>query len=163
MADEVTLKLAGAEDAAGLLKFLRQASTESDAILIPYLDQITVEREAQDLANIQENPDSLMLLAKLGEETIGVLTIMVMPEFESRGELGVVVGKDYWHNGIGSLLVDESLYWFDNFCPLEELYLDVYADNLNAIKLYQKFGFTEIGRTTDQEGRKLIQMTYEHN
>lgn len=31
------------------------------------------------------------------------------------GELGLVVFKDYWYNGIGLLLFDEVFYWFVNF------------------------------------------------
>ena len=43
MADQVEIKLATADDAPAVLDFLRQAATETDAVLIPHLDQVTVD------------------------------------------------------------------------------------------------------------------------
>lgn len=42
MADEVQIKLAAADDAANILAFLRKAATESDAVLIPHLADVTI-------------------------------------------------------------------------------------------------------------------------
>lgn len=61
-----------------------------------------------------------------------------------RAELGITVRKDYWGQGIGSLLMKELIkYAKEN--RIEILNLDVRSDNVNAIHLYEKFGFKHIG------------------
>lgn len=77
------------------------------------------------------------------------------------GELGVVVRKKYWRNGIGRLLVDEAEYWFNTYSSLENLVLTVFEDNIPAIKLYQQLHFVATGKTVEQ-GRNVLQMQYDN-
>ncbi len=159
MADEVTIKLAQSTDAAAVLRFLREAATESDAVLIPHLQDVSVDQEAHNIDLINTFDDCVMLLAVLGEEIVGLVTIMVLADQPTTGELGVVVRKKYWRNGIGQLLVDEAEYWFDHYSSLETLILSVFQENLPAIKLYQKMNFVQTG-AADEEGHHAIQMKY---
>ena len=159
MADEVTIKLAQSTDAAAVLHFLREAATESDAVLIPHLQDVSVDQEAHNIDLINTFDDCVMLLAVLGEEIVGLVTIMVLADQPTTGELGVVVRKKYWRNGIGQLLVDEAEYWFDHYSSLETLILSVFQENLPAIKLYQKMNFVQTG-AADEEGHRAIQMKY---
>lgn len=159
MADEVTIKLAASTDAAAILNFLRAAATESDAVLIPHLNEVTVKQEAHNIDLINNFDDCVMLLAMLGDEVVGLVTIMVLANQPTTGELGVVVRKKYWRNGIGQLLVDEAEYWFEQYSSLETLVLSVFKDNIPAIKLYEKMNFVQTG-AVNEEGRFAIQMEY---
>lgn len=161
MASEVTIKLAESVDAANVLKFLRETSTESDAVLIPHLNEITEEQEAKNINLINDFDDCLMLLAKLGDEIVGLVTIMVLEHQPTTGELGVVVRKKYWRNGIGQLLVDEAEYWFDHYSSLDNLVLSVFKDNIPAIRLYEKMGFIQTS-AVDEEGHHALQMRYKN-
>ena len=147
--NEIEMRLAEKNDAKGLLAFLRQTATESQAILLPGLDKITVEEEAIRLASVDDRNDCLILLAWLGEQIVGVLTIMHVADQPGTGELGVVVAKDYWHQGIGKLLVDEGQYWYENYSTLDELMLTVFTTNRWAIKLYQDLGFKTTGQLNE--------------
>ena len=61
-----------------------------------------------------------------------------------RAELGITVKKNYWGQGIGSLLMQELInYAREN--GIEIINLEVRSDNVNAIHLYKKFGFKHIG------------------
>lgn len=144
--NEIRVRVAERADASRLLTFLRQAATESQAILLPGLDKVTVKEEAIRLASVADRNDCLILLACLGEEIVGVLTIMHLADQPGVGELGVIVAKDYWHQGIGRLLVDESQYWYENYSILDELMLTVFTTNQWAIKLYQDLGFQTTGQ-----------------
>ncbi len=157
MSDEqVTLKLAGQTDAKRVLSFLRQAAQETNVILIPHLESVNESVEALNLKAIAQQGDALVLLACLEAEVIGMLTIMPLPDHQQAGELGIVVLKDYWHQGIGSLLIDEALYWYQNYAPLEHLVLDVFKSNSRALRLYQHYGFAITGETeiTDATGNQ---------
>lgn len=98
----------------------------------------------------------MILLAQYRNHPIGIVTIMELADRPQVGELGVAVLKDFWRNGIGSLLVDEATYWFANYSTLQKLVLDVFDDNVPAIKLYQKYGFVKTGeaKVTDQQGQQ---------
>lgn len=147
MAETVGVKLATPADAGAILALLKQLSKESEAILVPFLDRLTVEQEARTLQEIGESADALILLAELEGQLIGIVTIMCLADEPNVGELGVAVLKEYWHHGIGSLLVDEAVYWYANYSTLDRLVLDVFKDNQAAIVLYEKYGFVKTGET----------------
>lgn len=159
MAD-VQVKLATAEDAAGVLTLLRQAATESDAILVPHLADVTLDQERRNIDMINSFDDCVMLLAMLDSTPIGIVTVMVLEDQPTVGELGVVVAKPYWRNGIGQLLVDEAEYWFANYSSLDKLVLTVFETNQPAINLYRKLDFVETGREKDA-GRPALRMEYQ--
>ena len=62
-----------------------------------------------------------------------------------RAELGVTVLKSFWHQGIGTALMNACIR-----CAREagysQLELTVVAENENAVAMYQKAGFRELGR-----------------
>lgn len=54
----------------------------------------------------------------------------------------IVVDLNYRHQGIGSNLLT---YFIDNYLELDDkVFLEVAVNNLNALKLYQKMGFSII-------------------
>lgn len=156
---EVTIELATPADAEGVLAFLRQAAQESDAILIPHLTDVTLEQEEHNIKVINRFDDCVIMLAKLADEIVGIVTVMMLEDQPAVGELGVVVAKKYWRNGIGQLLVDEAEYWFESYSSLTSLVLTVFADNLPAINLYQKLGFIQT-ETKNEDGRPALVMKY---
>lgn len=159
MADEVTIKLATSADAASVLNFLRQAATESDAILIPHLAEVSLDQERRNIETINSFDDCVIMLAMLGQTVVGIVTVMVLEDRPTTGELGVVVAKRYWHNGIGRLLVSEAEYWFANYSSLQKLVLTVFASNAHAIALYRQLDFVEVGCELE-DGRPVLQMEY---
>ena len=76
MTDTVEVKLASPEDAQAILEFLRQSATESDAVEIPHLDKVTVKEEQENIRVINESDDCVILLAVLGKELVGMVTVM---------------------------------------------------------------------------------------
>lgn len=158
--DAVTIKLAGPEDAAKVLAFLRQTATESNAVQVPHLLDVSLEQEADNIKMINQFDNCVVMLAMLGDEPVGIVTVMMLADHPEVGELGVVVEKKYWRNGIGQLLVDEAEYWFENYSSLKKLVLSVFADNSPAIALYRKLHFEETGKTVE-DGRPALVMEYQ--
>lgn len=160
MTAEVEIKLATGEDAGAVLRFLKHSAKESDAVTVPHLTQVTVEQEQKNIDLINRFDDCVMMLAMLDGQPVGIVTVMMLADQPDVGELGVVVAKKYWRNGIGQLLVDEAEYWFENYSSLKKLVLTVFKTNQPAIKLYEKLHFQKKGEVTEA-GRPAWQMEYQ--
>ena len=72
--------------------------------------------------------------------------------FTHTGWLGMGILQEYRHQGIGSALLHQSLAEARNR-GMERVELSVFASNLGAIRLYEKFNFQTEGRK--KKARKL--------
>lgn len=139
--DEVEIRLPEASDAAQLLTLLTRLQQESDTFTLANADDpISVSQEADQLRQIEHSDAHLLLVASLGKQLIGVLSIAPTPQ-GNVGELGLAVEQAYWRQGIGTALVDEALYWAQSASSLEAVGLIVQTRNVAAVHLYQKMGF----------------------
>lgn len=147
--DTVSMRVADQADGAAVLALLRQLHAESGTALFTGLGQLDAQKAGDDL----------VLLAVLGERPLGIVTVTPRPGHPGTGELGVAVLKDYWHNGIGRMLVDEACYWFQEFSSLGQLYLEVFDQNQRAVAIYQGCGFQIVGHGQADELAATTLMT----
>lgn len=70
------------------------------------------------------------------------------PRTRHMGEFGLTVLKDYWGQGVGSILLKYLINWSRETGVIKKINLTVREDNKTAIKLYKKFGFKEEGFIT---------------
>jgi RimJ/RimL family protein N-acetyltransferase len=158
---DVYLDVAHQEDAAAILAMLRLLQVESDTFTIsPEFATLTVDTEATNIAQIEQTTDNLILIAWLDQTPIGIVTVSRVPN-ATVGELGIAVRKAYWHQGLGTALMQEALNWGQHYSTLDGLMLEVLASNQHAIQLYQKTGFelmTEIIINRDQVQLPALKM-----
>ena len=86
-----------------------------------------------------------------------MLTVESNPRRRHTGGLGIMVRTDCQGQGIGTALLEAVLDLADNWLMLHRVELEVYADNGDAIRLYQRFGFETEGRKREaavKAGRK---------
>lgn len=94
-------------------------------------------------------------VAKINGKVVGFTS----PCFEgNQWRIGqLYVDPEVQGRGIGSKLLQTALGWLG---PEKDVYLHVLQWNDNAIKLYERFGFTKTGKEfpaeIDEEGRKLL-------
>lgn len=174
MSNEVSLKVAEVGDGAAILSLLKKVASVSSAFIVPNLARLTAKEEDEQLKQISQLPECLILLAVLDTQPIGILTVMPPSDALGRqtlaavgnglkgvdtlGELGIAVDPDYWHQGVGTLLVDEAKYWLANYSPLDALVLSVFDDNQHAIGLYQKAGFKKVDKTEEENRPATIML-----
>lgn len=139
--ETVGMKLAEAGDGPKVLQLLKQLSQESQTALFTGLADMDEQQASQNLGAWSQRNYGLILLAELGTTPLGIVTITPQAGKKGSGELGVAVLKQYWHQGIGSMLVDEACYWFQHFSSLTTLNLEVVNDNQAALAIYQHCGF----------------------
>ncbi|HIY92182.1 GNAT family N-acetyltransferase [Companilactobacillus sp. HBUAS56275] len=139
MSEELTLREAIPSDAKNLIDFLKKVSQQSDFIVFDDLKNLTSEKEEQSLDQIYQSKVDELMVAVFDEEIIGYCRIEASDD--QKAELGVVIDKDFWNNGIASYLIEDILDWAKS-SPLKQVFLEVYKNNPAAIHIYQKYGFT---------------------
>lgn len=161
MSEQVEIVMAQPADAAKILGLLRTVQTQSNFVTITaQFERLSVASEAHSIEQINQTDDNLMMLAKLGDQLVGLVTVSRIPDTNA-GEIGIAVDKPFWGMKIGTALLDEAIYWFETFSALRQLQLSVVADNERAIGLYQKMAFTKTSEqviTHDGQSQTIIEM-----
>lgn len=67
------------------------------------------------------------------------------PRLAHSASLGITVADAFTGRGVGSALLAALIDLADNWYGLRRLELDVFCDNLAAIRLYERFGFVREG------------------
>lgn len=138
MSEELTLRETIPNDASKLINFLKKVSQQSDFIIFEDLKDLTVDNERESLDAIYQSKVDELMVAIFDEDIIGYCRIEAKDD--EQAELGIVVDKDFWNNGIGSYLIEDILDWVKS-SPLKKIFLEVYKNNPVAIHIYQKYGF----------------------
>ena len=90
-----------------------------------------------------ECDNSYVIVAKNTDNTIigfaGLKTIL-----DEADIMNIVVKKDFRHNGIGSILLENLINYSKN-TNMKTITLEVNENNLSAIRLYDKFSFDKLG------------------
>ena len=145
----MTLKIerAKSSDAQELLDYTKKIGAESDNVTFgPEGLPFTVEQEADFIKSREAAKLSPFFVARYDGKIIGIANLDVVDRerLRHRGEIGISVLKEFWGNGMGSLLMQEIIK-FALFNNIEILHLTVRSDNERAIALYKKFGFEKTG------------------
>ncbi|MDX1522519.1 MAG: GNAT family N-acetyltransferase [Anaerolineae bacterium] len=95
---------------------------------------------------LAEPPEGLYgLVACIDDEVVGQLGIHTFPSRPRRrhvGQLGMAVRDDQQGKGVGTALMQAAVDLADKWLNLTRLELEVFTDNVAAIRLYEKFDFT---------------------
>lgn len=89
-----------------------------------------------------ENENSKYVVAKNNDEIVGFAGIWI--SIDEAHVTNIVTKKDLRKNGIGSTLLEELIN-LSKTLNLISITLEVNENNLDAIKLYEKFGFEKLG------------------
>ena len=146
---ELLIREAEAEDAAELVTFLNCVSLETDFTSLDGDGILLTSEEMAIFLNKQASSDNqITLLAFLNDKIAGIVNITADQRKRVRhiGDLFIVIGKRYWNNGLGSLLLEEAIEWAQASGILRRLQLTVQTRNQAAVHLYQKHGFVIEGR-----------------
>ncbi|NOT74226.1 MAG: GNAT family N-acetyltransferase [Cyclobacteriaceae bacterium] len=137
------------QDAAGIISYSKVLFKSTDQVLTTVEEYtITIENEKIWIKTLNDNPRSHVLVAELDNQIVGLLFFMPNTKIKNAhtGEFGVSVHPDFQGIGIGRALIQALLDWAKGNESIEKVYLNVFATNEHAIKLYKDLGFVEEGR-----------------
>ena len=143
-AQEVIFKEAEPEDASALRELLIQVASETEYLSADEGSfHLTVEELATSLAQRQETPNQICLIAKIGDRVIGVLNVSADPRHRVNhiGDMFIAISQEFWGYGLGQILMEEVIDWAEQSGVIRRLELTVQVRNERAVHLYQKFGF----------------------
>ncbi len=148
-----------AADAAELLDYIKIVGGETDFLLMDGNGlPITVEREAELLESFYQWKRGGFFTGRIDGEIACTLSV----SFHTRTrrahicELAIAVKKKFWGIGVGSALMELAINTAreDGARTME---LSVYADNVRARALYERFGFVQVG---EHKNRLLVNGVY---
>lgn len=144
---KLVLRNAEEDEAKMLLKYLKQVYAETP-FLIQEPDEITFTID-DEKKYIRENNDSdsdLLLIGTLDGKHVGNCSLMSnhARRLKHRTSLGIVLYLEYTGLGIGRIMIEEVCK-IAKENGIEQVELEVAANNRNAISLYEKLGFEKVG------------------
>ncbi|MFN2363711.1 MAG: GNAT family N-acetyltransferase, partial [Halarsenatibacteraceae bacterium] len=115
--------------------------------------------EEKFLKNMNQSENNIFIITRVDGRIAGNLgfTGSELNRYSHQGEFGMSVLKDYWGNGIGSLLIETLINWAEEN-GITRISLRVDEDNTRGQKLYEKFGFQQEG--TLRNKKRLADGTY---
>jgi len=133
-------------DAADLVALSTAVATEREGWLLTTDATRTVVDERRYLRAVRRHPDAAVLVALVGGEIVGRLSVArdTHPASAHVADLGLVVAASHRRRGIGSLLLEHAVAWA-RAAGVRKLELHVFPWNEPAIRLYETFGFVREG------------------
>lgn len=135
---QVTVRHATPEDAAVLTRIYSQPETQAGTLHLPHQSPSLWQER---LAN--PRPHVTMLVACIDGQVVGQLTLEVMAVARRRhcATIGMGVDPAFHRRGVGKALMAAMVDLCDNWLQVTRIELTVFADNYQAMGLYQQFGF----------------------
>ena len=101
--------------------------------------------------------------------TIGTVDIFDFEPFHRRAGLGILIAKEYRHNGYAEEAVRCVCQYLFSVFQLHQVYCNIMSDNEISLKLFQHLGFEVVGRKKDWMREKdgfldvfILQLINEH-
>ncbi|RRD41012.1 GNAT family N-acetyltransferase [Leptotrichia sp. OH3620_COT-345] len=156
-----SIRSAEESDSKDIIKYRQEVTSETN-FLLTYPEEIdtNIEKMMKYLRDFEKSTDRLFLLVYMNGEIIGMCSIVPILErikVKHRTTFGLTVKKEFQGMGVGNILMNEII---ENARKMnyEQIELEVYSNNKNAIKLYEKHGFQKWGEIPN--GYKLKDGTY---
>jgi putative acetyltransferase len=138
---DIVVRAQEPEDIPDLTEAFNQPRAVWGTLLLPYgsVDSSRIRDAASPSSTIR-------LVAVVEGKVVGAISLR---RFENRrahvGAISMAVHDAYAGRGVGSALMAAVVDLADRWLNLKRLELEVWADNLPAIALYEKFGFEREG------------------
>ncbi|EHN59790.1 GNAT family N-acetyltransferase [Oenococcus kitaharae] len=132
-----------ADDVDDWYEYLHKVAGQTTNISFSAADVKQCFRPDKMRGRLGNSDSNVSFVAIVDEKIVGLASISrsLLPRYLKRGELAISADEDYWGQGIGSSLMTTVIDDGQQNWQLSVIYLDVLANNIRAIRLYEKFGF----------------------
>lgn len=146
---KLKIEKAKRHDAGQVLDYLNLVGGESDNLLFG-ANEFTMSLEAEEefIENLETSKVSALFVGKIDNEVVCIGSAMapLRQRIAHQAEVAISVKKKYWGLGIGTHLMQAIIDFSRQNGTTEILHLGVRYGNDEAINLYRKMGFEEMGR-----------------
>lgn len=147
----VTVRMCREDDATALIAMVKTYLLDSACIpMLPEEFAYTPEEEQAQIRRFATQDNSLLLVAEHAGRLVGNIDLTGSPRMMMRhtGMIGMGMLRAWRGCGLGTVLLQEVIRWAIANPVLEQLWLEVYAENEAGLQLYRSCGFEEKGRYT---------------
>ena len=148
---ELILRNAKESEASMLLEYLKTTCGETRYLVKePEEITLTLEEERAFIEHQNSSENDLLMIGLLDGEYVGNCSLMGngAMRYQHRASMGIALYQKYTGLGIGKVMI-ENLLTIAKEKGLEQIELEVVADNERAIALYKKLGFQIYGTFPD--------------
>ncbi|MGF1754608.1 GNAT family N-acetyltransferase [Vibrio makurazakiensis] len=133
---DLTIRHLEQTDNKDLFDIYRFTSVSENTSQLPFLS-------SDKVASLFANPDNYTLVAEVDSKVVGHVTLFLTNKVRDKHSAGVAIAvhPESHGKGVGKALMQEALNQADNWLNLVRLELEVHADNLSAVSLYETVGF----------------------
>lgn len=144
----MVIDIVKSDNAEEIIRYTKTIGSESDNVTFgPEGIPVTLEQEKTFLASFSEKSLFPMFAAKIDGEIVSLANLAGndRPRLRHNAEIGISVLKKYWNIGVGTKMIQVLIEHAKSTNVIENLFLKVRSDNLNAIRLYESHGFSTVG------------------
>ncbi|WP_434362121.1 GNAT family N-acetyltransferase [Parasalinivibrio latis] len=138
----ITIRHSTEADVEQIKRIYEQESCYANTLQVPFPSEELWRNRLENLA-----PNIKSLVAVIDGAVVGQLGLEVnaSPRRRHVATLGMGVDEHYRRKGVGQALMCAAINLAENWMAVTRIELEVYADNLSAISLYEKLGFQREG------------------
>lgn len=146
---KVIIRSASVSDAEAMVNLIKRADTESRFLARePGEFQMTVAQEEDFIQQMLADNHNMWFMAEYEGKLVGQSFVGLVHKnlrYRHRAQVAFLLLKEYWNLGIGGKLMEECIGWCREH-KIEQIELDVVAENERAMQMYQSFGFEITGK-----------------
>ncbi len=144
-----TIRAAEPADAAAMSALMGSQGVFEGTLQMPYA---AIASRVEFLSKTESTAVRLVAVVQQSETEAELIvghaalfnTHTSLRRMHARG-LGITVAADWQGRGVGEQLMSALINWADNWAGVMRIELTVFADNVQAIKLYERYGFAKEG------------------
>jgi RimJ/RimL family protein N-acetyltransferase len=148
-----TVRAAWPEDAGAIVEYLGDILDDRMASIADRDEMmLDIWSEREHLRRISINPLAISIVAENNREIIGFLTCEGgrRRKIAHVADIGMSVRGDWRRHGVGAALLAYAESWARSTGKISKLTLNVFEENIAAIRLYEGNGFVQEGRLIKQ-------------
>ena len=145
---ELIIREAKCSDGYNIISYFNEVGGETDNLMFGENGFFLSEEENKlYIEHMRVNKNSIMIVGIIDSEIVSVAQVSSMSgdRFMHNANLAISVKKEFWKNGIASIVMMKLINFSKGNGVISNLRLTVKSDNRNARNLYKKFGFEEVG------------------
>lgn len=112
-----------------------------------FLDKSYMELFFDSVKRGYENYEYCELKIEYKMKAVGTVSFHSINEEKKECEIGFLLARKYWGNGIMSKVINALVRYLNNEMKIEKIIADIESKNQKAIKLVEKNGFKHIKGT----------------
>jgi RimJ/RimL family protein N-acetyltransferase len=143
---EYVIERASLGDTQAIHSYLNKIAADKLDVLFLRPNGFPFDQVKKLIERSHESMDNLFLVAKTRSDILGTLTFSRYSKMETRhsGDFGMSIHPDHRRKGIGNRLIEELESWA-HANGLSKIELQVWSNNIPAIRLYEKLGYETEG------------------